>query len=114
MEQSQPQVLLVTDEGGRLHIVPKANKAIYLSRNQASRRNLYSGFREMAKADALKFVEDNNGKDPTFRRPAEIETQLRETEKENELLKSQLAEFQKNQAPVDSNSPKIKPGDKLK
>jgi hypothetical protein len=99
--ESNNKVLIVTDFTGNLHIVPIGNKAYYQARNQVN-KNLQYKFKEgLTEEEALNFVKENNGIDPTFTTPATAsdviankDKQLADKVSENEQLKKQLEELQ--------------------
>jgi len=84
------KVLVVTDYGGWLHIVPVNNKNWHLERNKVIKDKQYRP-KEMEEEEANKFYDDNNGADPSFVSPKKANQMIASKDDEIKQLKEQLA-----------------------
>jgi len=86
------KVLVVTDYGGWLHIVPVNNKNWHLERNKVIKDKQYR-LKEMEEEEADKFYADNNGADPSFVSPKKANAMIASKDDEIKALKEQLAQL---------------------
>lgn len=92
------QVLVVTDYTGNLHVTPFNNKSYYLSRNLLMRNkpNQQYKIQEFDSEEAANgFISKNNGMDPKYVAPADIQQELSLKDKEIADLRKKLEDLQK-------------------
>jgi hypothetical protein len=96
--QKEPDVVIITDWFGALHIVPAANADFYADQNEKNKATIYQYKigKTMSEKDAIKQVEKSEGRDPDFTKPTDLNVMRNENKSlqdENETLRKQLEEL---------------------